>query len=298
MCIHHYYHHRPCGHLIKNHPLSLHHHCQDLERALRYYHDQPKYLLLDQELQNRYGIPVSEQFKTPTACPEIWPPVIRDPEEQESMVSQYARWAQQAMDVLYNYQRNYGETPAVAHQRFLTEQSESRLEAIARMYLDPRHIPYPLDQAEHIMSFLERQHDPGAQPVYNVLLHTVPWGCGRSNSSACLMGHNIPNGPLCPYLLASRLPRDRMTPEAMLLCDFTPVNRGGASNDTRHSAKDKRFIRSALGIDQDGDLCPLPLDSAFLESIQRVGQVKTGSLEVSPEMWYFYVSGEMPPPGL
>ncbi|KAL9124370.1 MAG: hypothetical protein Q9217_006295, partial [Psora testacea] len=259
----------------------------------------PKYLLLDQDLHNRYGIPITEQFKTPNACPVVWPPRIRNAREREIIAMQYRDWVQHTMDDLYTYQNDFGETPALTNQRFLTEQSDARLLTTASSRSDARHVPYPLDQAEHIMALMARQLEPHAQPAYNVIQHTVPWGCGRYNTAACLVGHNIPNGPMCPYLLAYRLPKDQVTTEATLLRDFNAINRGGAVNDTRHGAKDKIFIRSALGTDAEGDICPLPLNFVLWEKMQEIGQVKTpGSHQgmVGPEMWYFYVSGEMPPP--
>ena len=42
MCIHHYYPHMPCGHMVKNLPLSIQHHRLGVEKALRYDHDQPR----------------------------------------------------------------------------------------------------------------------------------------------------------------------------------------------------------------------------------------------------------------
>ena len=81
------------------------------------------------------------------------------------------------------------------------------------------------------------------------------------------------------------------------------------------------MIRSALGRDPNGELCPLPLTRAFVESVRgEVGKVnvgrsswqrdrerereiewqrdRRGGARIGDEDWYFWASGEMPPPAL
>ena len=303
MCIHHYYYHRPCGHSVKNAPLSLRYHCEDLERALVYYHDQPKYKLLDAELSIFFGISITEQLKTPKICPEVWPPVADGVKEKQARVSEFGGWGGISQRSVHAVGEKLDQETTAITQRLLTERSDARFLREANESHDPRQIPYPRDQVEHILSFQARQLNPHPRAPCNVIQHAVPWGCGRHDSPACLVGHNFPIGPLCPYLLASRLPRAKPTQEARMLGSNSPMSRGGAINELGQYAKIKQFTRSAPGKVDRGGLTPLPLSREFLDSIRAINKSSTEQAAKEPEvreqeMWYLYANGQKPPPGL
>ena len=280
MCIHHYYHHTPCGHMVKNLPLSVQHHCLDVEKALRFYHDQPSYHPLDQQLSNRYGVPVSRQLQTPCTCPEIPPPFVPDSEEQNRWIACYWSWVHDSLHDFYTYEQLNGQVPAVAMQKGLDAASEERRYMAAQIHCSktgeraPTHGPYPPDQMDHIVELKARQENAFFQPDFNVIQHGVPWGCGRTNSPFCLFGHNAPQGPFCPYLLACRLPTTHLTPEAEIMGAFRSNNRGGAGNHSTRRTQGKEHIRSAPArMNPAGKLCPLPLSDNYIDAVMRVGQV-------------------------
>ena len=67
MCLIHFYHHSPCGHNEQNWPLSIQCHCEAVEQALRFFHDQNAYHLLDEELSTRYKMDTIENLACPKA---------------------------------------------------------------------------------------------------------------------------------------------------------------------------------------------------------------------------------------
>ena len=280
MCIHHYYHHLPCGHMIKNMPLSIQHHCLDVEKALRYYHDQPSYHLLDQQLCNKYGVPATDQLETPSACPEVFPPPFSSLEDQKRWQTFYWSWVYETLESPYALDVLHGRNPALTFQKDLDRSSEEQRYMAALTHYSatqesvPTHGPYPVHQMEHIMDIRARQHNPSTQPHFNVIQHTVNWGCGRTNSLDCLVGHNAPQGPLCPFLLACRLPRDHVTPEAQFLGAVGSRSRGGANNNPSRNKGGRHHFRSAPGyMGEGGSMCAVPLPDSFIDAIMRVGQI-------------------------
>ena len=280
MCIHHYFHHIPCGHMVKNLPLSVQHHCADVEKALRFYHDQPSYHPLDEQLCNRYGIPASSQLQTPKTCPEISLSSVSDAEEQQRRIQGYWTWASHVSTELDAYRNAYGHSQAMAIQNELDSYSEitrcNAAHAHAGNTQDWRWTdgPYPTNQMEHIINLGLNQTNSLVQPDYNIVQHNVPWGCGRHNSPQCLIGHNLPEGPFCPYLLASRLPKDTITQEAVCLGALGQERHSRGFNAMDRSSIEKDFMRCAPAcLGQDNGLRSIPLSENYIRAIMRTEEI-------------------------
>ena len=257
----------------------------------------------------------------------------------------------------YNaYQNSYGHTRAMDIQRDLESYSEETRNTASQHHYQntqerqPTHGPYPVGQMDHIVHLRESQTSSQRELYYNIVQHDVPWGCGRTTSSACLAGHNFPQGPFCPYLLASRLPKDQITREAVCLGAFGAQSRAEATNIPTRSPRRKDFTRRAPAyLGQGSELCLIPLSSNYIDAIMRTGQIPTpwatastvpvrhyqeavtlgmelavpmqqsqhrpalsiapvpsaqyahhtpSTSGTNPTHWYFFASGEMPPPSL
>ena len=303
MCLIHFYHHSACGHTEQNWPLSIQCHCEAVEQALRFFHDQNAYHLLDEQLSTRYSMNTIENLQTPKACAARWPLPLPSPDPYQYILpQQYWDWVAETMADLQGASlHNDNLPPSLPRQHRLDSISQHKKDSGKRRMraaglTDKTAGPYPVDQVDHILSIRQRQ-DRGEplephQPPWNVVLHTVPWGCGRHNHPACLVGHNdtSPNGgPLCPYLLAHRLPRDQRTNVANQLADTDPRNRGGAVNVPLGGTHPRQLTRSApafSGPGGGGELVTVPLAPGFVESVATgVG---------SKGMVYWGVSGAGP----
>lgn len=291
MCVHHYFYYGPCGHMVKNLRLSIQHHCPDVDQALRYYHNQPLFLPIEEILCNHYDFPACQELQVPETCPEVWPsPIVCDPKLQAQLDYEYRNWCRETTDALFSHQHD-----AAAAQKEFDRAAPPRLPFSFAL------TPFPPAHLDHILGLKTQQSNIKDHVPSNVVVHQVPWGCGRSNSPACLQGHNHPEGPFCPYLAASRLQQPlRDTPELQFFRRLDPLRRPRPSRYPENLS---------FGYYPNGQLRIILLANDFLAAVHREGILEHPPAQDPPahsfarpvgshEHYYYAASGQDPPPAL
>ncbi|KAG8533642.1 uncharacterized protein KY384_001383 [Bacidia gigantensis] len=252
---------------------------------MRYYHDQPAYLPTDSQLKITYGIAVTEQITCPKACIPVWPD--REAADDGGVADKlYNAWAEKTINEMIFHQnaaRETGQTYSAVAQTKLEFDSKKRRTHAKGLYnvmpgfqpqtkrgsdaVDFTNAPYPDNQLAHLVHFPQFQAN-GQQPRWNVIIHPIPWGCGRHNEAKCMLGHTGVNAPQCPYLLAKRLPRDLEDDRAsQLLRDFSPIARGGAVNIPQQGYEMQCTRTAVAKQDRAGNLGLLKLSVPYLNDV-------------------------------
>ena len=227
--------------------MSILDHCEHVDTALRFYHNQPDYQLADGTLSIKYGVPPTKQLRCPEACIEIWPPSQDDRRNSPEYLAEYQEWRDNVMlkKKFYVNQNNCHKSTTLQGELDHDAELGRQAAAIAcstnyksHVYDPPdfadrfTNCPYPDAQLDFVVRVEQARASPVTHPPWNVIIHRVDHGCGRNANTACLHGHfPDPGHPQCPWLVAQRFRSARLpTQETTLLASNDPKHRGGAVN--------------------------------------------------------------------